>query len=182
MRLYKAILTTSSRGLNSYDWREFENRFVQRRIIDTIHEYAEEGDTQALRQILCYCPQCFLPYRYEILSVLPLVTEPSDYFDLLPSCRSPYREGWYEWQQGTETHSLNLLDSSAVNWLEKREIVKALLDKDREIALPACVHESFRILLEEKRSVTTPVVTLLLEYGRVEDCSQFVGMTALNER
>ena len=128
MRLYKAILTTSSRGLNSYDWREFENRFVQRRIIDTIHEYAEEGDTQALRQILCYCPQCFLPYRYEILSVLPMVTEPSDYFDLLPSCRSPYREGWYEWQQGTETHSLNLLDSSAVNWLEKREIVKALLE------------------------------------------------------
>ena len=128
MRLYKAILTTSTRGLNAYDWREFENRFVQRSIIDIAREYADNGDTQALRQILCYCPQCFLPYRYEILSRLPLVTESSDYFDLLPSCRSAPQEGLFEWQQGSETHSINLLDSSAVNWFEKQEIVGFLLE------------------------------------------------------
>ena len=60
--------------------------------------------------------------------------------------------------------------------------IQALLDKDEEISLPACVNESFRTLLEEKRSVTTPVVTLLLKYGRVEDSSQFVEVNGLNER
>lgn len=59
MRLYKAILTTSSRGLNSYDWREFENRFVQRRIIDTIHEYAEEGDNTSVATDPLLLPSVF---------------------------------------------------------------------------------------------------------------------------
>ena len=60
--------------------------------------------------------------------------------------------------------------------------IKALLDGDRERALPACVHECFQALLEEKKSVTTPVVTLLLEFGRVEDCSWFVEVNEWNER
>lgn len=127
MRLYKAILATSTRGLNAYDWKEFHNQFVNRSILEIARAYAKEGDIQALRQILAYCPQCFLPYRYEILTLLPLVTEPSDFFDLLPSCQNKYQEGEYEWQQGTETHSLNLLNSSIVNWFEKQEIIESLL-------------------------------------------------------
>lgn len=55
--------------------------------------------------------------------------------------------------------------------------IEAFLDKDSERALPTCVYESFRELLEKGKSVTTPVMNLLLRYGRIEDCSQMVNIS-----
>lgn len=72
-------------------------------------------------------PQFILPYRYDLLDLIPCVVDPSSFVQLLPAFldNQEVEEGVF-YQQESEVKRINLMDEESVEWYENEDILEEL--------------------------------------------------------
>ena len=73
-------------------------------------------------------PQFILPYRYDLLNLIPYVVDPSSFVQLLPAFldNQGVEEGVFYQQENEEVKRMNLMDEETVEWYETEEILEEL--------------------------------------------------------
>ena len=128
MRIYKSILATSSMGLMGYSYDVFYNQFVNRPLEVTVKEYLTKGNVSILQSFLQISPQSFFIHRYDMLSAIPFIVEPSEYCDYLPLFKeSGINEGEFYWGREGKEFKVDLLHNHELNWFERESILKELV-------------------------------------------------------
>ena len=83
MQFYNKVLT-AGRSLSGFNVEEF-NLYSQSTAYNLALRFTENGEDVYLNKLISTFPQCILPYRYDIVSHFPLVTDPSKYVHFLPA-------------------------------------------------------------------------------------------------
>ena len=128
MRIYKSILATSSSGLMGYSSDVFYSQFVNRTLEVTVKEYLAKGNMSILQAFLQISPQSFFIHRYDMLSVIPFIVEPSEYCDYFPLFKETgVKEGEFYWGKEGKEFKVDLLNNHGLNWFERESILKELV-------------------------------------------------------
>lgn len=136
IQFYNKLLAEDSlpEGLNL---KEFA-RYTRRPIRELALQFAQEGKHASLRKLFLSFPQLTLPYRYEIVSRFPLVSDPSSYFRFLPAFgekEAAPSPGVFSFWDGRTIQKINTLNYAEVEWFEKREILGLLQPQGEESAI-----------------------------------------------
>ena len=128
MKIYKSILATSSSGLMGYSADVFYNQFVNRSLEATVKEYIVKGNMNILPSFLQISPQAFFIHRYEMLSEIPFIVEPSDYCEYFPMfMETGIQEGEFYWGKEGKEYKVDLVKNHGLNWFERESILKELV-------------------------------------------------------
>ena len=128
MRIYKSILAMSSTGLMGYSADVFYNQFVNQSLEETIKEYLEKGNMNIMQSFLQSSPQSFFIHRYDMLSVIPLIADPSEYCEYFPLfLESGVKEGEFYWGKNGKEFKVDLLNNHGLNWFERESILKEMV-------------------------------------------------------
>ena len=128
MRIYKSILATSSSGLMGYSSDVFYSQFVNRTLEVTVKEYLAKGNMSILQAFLQISPQSFFIHRYDMLSVIPFIVEPSEYCDYFTLFKETgVKDGEFYWGKEGKEFKVDLLNNHGLNWFERESILKELV-------------------------------------------------------
>ena len=104
-------------------------RYTRQPVRELALNFARKGNTSGLGKLFLSFPQLTFPYRYEIVSQFPLVSDPSTYFQFLPAFGEPQNSqsgGVFTFWDGKSIQEINTLNDAEVEWFEKKEILSRL--------------------------------------------------------
>ena len=130
MKLYKAILTTSSAGLAGYSSEVFFSQYIHRTLLELLQDHVRSGNIQVIHQFLLTIPQPFLIHRYDILSQILLTVDPDEYCHYLPLfSQEEVREGEFCWMSQGKMYRMDVVQNHALNWFDSECTLRILTDQ-----------------------------------------------------
>ena len=177
MQFYNKVLT-AGRSLSGFNVEEF-NLYSQSTAYNLALRFTENGEDVYLNKLISTFPQCILPYRYDIVSHFPLVTDPSKYVHFLPAfdaSQGQRESGVFVCWSDDKIWEINTLNDAEVEWFEKKDVLLLL---DVEAGYKSIVQEFITAYEDVKTESVHQSDYALFVSWVLERCKQIDDSTGL---